>query len=121
MVETERVVVEAALRGALLRGERPEGVRVGSIDVVGALRAQHPGVDFHWILGERAGGRARARPDRALTRVLLLAADESLDWHDSRAPCCCDAGEDTFRDLKAGMWKVRSRPFARWKAVVTCV
>lgn len=51
MLETERMVVEAALRGALQRGDRPEGVRVGSIDVLEALRSEHPDVEFHWILG----------------------------------------------------------------------
>lgn len=52
-METEREVVEAALRAALLRGDDPSGVKVGSIDVIRALRAEHAEVDFYWILGVR--------------------------------------------------------------------
>lgn len=64
MLDIERELAADALASARVRGEPLEGVRVGSIDVVTALRARFPENDFSWILGAQPTRDLSARKPR---------------------------------------------------------
>ena len=62
------------------------------MDVLDALRREHPDVQFSWVLGASNTG--------PILNPFVLPAD---------ARRCMHAGADTFADLRAGKWKDSAR------------
>ncbi len=96
VVRLEKEVAEEAVQAALQRGQGPETVKVGTIDVVTYAKKRLPDTEFTLTLGtflflERDGRRR------------MMDCLHPIFTHPPTQPQ--PPGTDTFNDIKKGKWK----------------